>query len=80
MIRIVEVQALDGHRIRLTLTDGRVGVIDLEPFLKGPVFTEIRRNPEAFRAVAVIEEAGTIGWPNGADLCPDVLIDCLQLA
>jgi hypothetical protein len=29
--------------------------------------------PEYFARVAVLEEHGTIGWPNGADLDPDVL-------
>ncbi len=78
MIRIADVQALGAHRVRLTLTNGRVGEVDLEPLLQGPVFTEIRRDPRVFRRVTVIEEAGTIAWPNGADLCPDVLIDGLS--
>jgi hypothetical protein len=30
-------------------------------------------DPEFFRQVSVDEEAGTIHWPNGVDLCPDVL-------
>ena len=33
----------------------------------------IRRYPEAFRAVHVDDELGIIIWPNGADICPDVL-------
>ena len=28
---------------------------------------------EFFRQVAVDYEAGTLVWPNGVDLCPDVL-------
>ncbi|MBI3809853.1 MAG: DUF2442 domain-containing protein, partial [Nitrospirae bacterium] len=38
----------------------------------GPVFEPIRNDPAFFQAVRV--EAGTVVWPNGADLCPDVLI------
>jgi hypothetical protein len=41
--------------------------------LWGPVFTEIRSDDEVFRAVSVDRELGTIVWPNGADIDPDVL-------
>jgi len=37
-----------------------------------PVFSEIRSDQARFREMRV--EAGTLVWPNGADLCPDVLI------
>jgi hypothetical protein len=47
--------------------------VDLEPFLKGPVFERVRRDPDFFRAVAVDGETGTIAWPNGADIDPLVL-------
>ena len=30
------------------------------------------KEPEYFRSVRVDPEAGTIVWPNGADICPDV--------
>jgi hypothetical protein len=31
------------------------------------------RDPDLFRQVAVDPELGTIVWPNGADMDPDVL-------
>ena len=40
--------------------------------LKGPVFKEIREKPELFAQAQA--KGGTVVWPNGADLCPDVLI------
>src|ERR1043166_1934054 len=71
LVRIREVKALDGHRVQLTLTDGRLIERDLGPMLAGPVFSEIRNDPARFREMRV--DGGTLVWPNGADLCPDVL-------
>jgi hypothetical protein len=72
LVRIQEAAPLDGYRVRLKLTDGRVSERDLAGHLTGPVFAEIRGSPERFRQFRV--EAGTLVWPGGADLCPDVLI------
>ena len=72
MVRIREAKPLDGYCVQLTLTDGRVIERDLGPMLVGPVFAEIRKDEARFREIRV--EGGTIVWPNGADLCPDVLI------
>lgn len=73
MIRIRSVEPLEGYHVRLTFTDGTVRTVDLEPFLMGPVFEPLRKDPRNFRAVRVDEELGTIVWDNGADICPDVL-------
>lgn len=72
LVRIREAKPLDGQRVQLTLTDGRVIERDLGPMFAGPVFSEIRSDPERFGEMRV--EGGTLVWPNGADLCPDVLI------
>ena len=72
LVRIREAKPLDNYRVQLTLTDGRVIERDLGLLLEGPVFTEIRNDPAKFREMRV--EGGTLVWPGGADLCPDVLI------
>lgn len=72
LVRICEAKPMDGHRVQLTLTDGRVIERDLGPTLTGAVFSEIRSDQALFREMRV--EGGTLVWPNGADLCPDVLI------
>ena len=72
LVRIREAKPLDHYRVLLTLTDGRVVERDLEPLLVGPVFAEIRNDEVRFREMRV--EGGTLVWPAGADLCPDVLI------
>lgn len=73
MVRVKGVEALDGFKVRLTFTNESKKVIDLDVYLRGPVFEPMRTDPKLFRAVRVDEEAGTIVWPNGADLDPDVL-------
>jgi hypothetical protein len=72
LLRIREVKALDGFKLRLTLTDGSIIERDVTRLLIGPVFVLIRKDPAAFAAARI--EGGTVVWPNGADLCPDVLI------
>lgn len=71
-LRIAGAAALDGFRVRLTLTDGSVVERDIDDLLHGPVFESVRRDPAAFRSLRV--ESGTLVWPGGADLCPDVLV------
>jgi Protein of unknown function (DUF2442) len=72
LLRISRVEALPGSRLRLTLTDGAVIERDVAPLLHGPVFERIASDPAEFAKVRA--EGGTVAWPNGADLCPDVLI------
>jgi hypothetical protein len=72
LIRITKVTLLDGFNLRLTLTDESTIERDVESLLIGPVFEAIRNSPDLFRTAQAAY--GTVVWPNGADLCPDVLI------
>lgn len=78
--RIRGVQPLENFVVRLEFTDGTVRDVDLEPFLHGPVFEPVHSDAEFFRSVRVDERAGTIVWPNGADIDPDVLYHGLRPA
>jgi hypothetical protein len=73
MIRIRAADPLEAFRVRLTFSDGSERVVDLEPYLHGPIFEPLRADPRLFRSVRVDAEVGTIVWPNGADIDPDVL-------
>ena len=73
LVRVKGIKVLDGFKVRLTFTDESMKVIDLDLYLRGPVFEPIRADRNLFRAVRVDDEAGTIVWPNGADIDPDVL-------
>lgn len=73
MISVRSVTPLERFQVLLEFSTGEPKVVDLGPFLRGPVFEALRSNPALFRSVRVDEELGTIVWPNGADLDPNVL-------
>ena len=79
-VRIEQVEPLEGYRVRLRFTDGTTKETDLEIYLQGPIFEPIRKDQEYFRALHVDSELGTVVWPNGADIDPDVLYLGLQPA
>jgi hypothetical protein len=72
---ITAVEHLGGHRLRLRFADGFVGDVDLAEQVRdaaGPMFEPLQ-DIEYFGKVAVDTELGTVVWPNGADLAPEVL-------
>jgi len=71
LIRVKTVKPLQQFRADVLFTDGSRREIDLEPYLQGPIFEKIRSDTEFFREMRV--DGGTIAWPNGADIDPDVL-------
>jgi hypothetical protein len=72
MLRVHEAKAVGGFCLLLRLTNGMTVERDLSDILTGPIFDALREDPALFRDVRV--EGGTVAWPNGADICPDVLI------
>ena len=72
---ITAVEHLGGHRLRLNFADGVVGDVDLSGRIEaatGPMFEPLK-DVEYFAKVSVDAELGTVVWPNGADLAPEVL-------
>lgn len=72
LARVVEAVPLGELKLRLTFSDGLVRELDLDPVLQGGLLDELRQ-PETFVRLGVDAATGTIGWPNGVDLDPDVL-------
>lgn len=70
--RVVDVVHLGDRRLRVTFSDGLVRELDFEGALEGDVFAPLA-SIEAFAAAAVDDVAGTVCWPGGIDLDPDVL-------
>ncbi len=73
IIDVTGVRVLARYVAELTFADGAVRVIDLEPYLTGPLYESVRADYDVFRGVAVDAEAGTIVWPDGADISPRTL-------
>jgi hypothetical protein len=69
---IARVDVLGDYRLRLRFDDGTDGIVDLTSRLGGPMFESLR-DPDVFAHVRVDPDAGTIVWPNGADLSPEML-------
>jgi hypothetical protein len=73
LVDIVEVRPLSPYVLHLRFEDGVEADVDLSPLIdfRG-VFAPLQ-DPSEFAKVRVDPELGTIVWPNGADLDPDVL-------
>ena len=74
MIDVVAVKPLEGHVLELSFEDGLTARVDMDRVIGrfDGVFTPLQ-DPAYFAQVRVEQELGTIVWPNGADICPDVL-------
>ena len=71
---VVEVKVLGSRRVELAFEDGSRGCVDLDEIIKDyqNIFAPLL-GQDFFCKVTVNDELGTIVWPNGADICPDVL-------
>jgi len=70
---IVEAVPLENHRRKLRFEDGATGIVDISRCVSFTgVFSPLIECNE-FAAVQVNAELGTVCWPCGADLDPDVL-------
>ena len=62
----------DGRTVWLQYADGTTGEVELTPLLKGQLFAAVRTDDDVFAQVFV-DENGTLEWPEGTDLAPEVL-------
>ena len=72
---VVSVRCLAGSRLVLTFEGNEDREIDISKFVPFHGVFEPLRDSAYFKRVQVNKEIGTIVWPNGADLCPDVLYE-----
>lgn len=70
---IKSVRWLGGHRLKLVFDDGYVGELDFGPIVaapRGPLESQLQ-DERLFQQVSC--DGFAVVWPNGYDLCPDVL-------
>jgi hypothetical protein len=72
-VDIVEARHMGGHRIWMRFEDGVKGEIDLSELIRFEGVFAPLRDPARCAEVSVHPELGTLHWPSGADLDPDVL-------
>lgn len=70
---VVQVTFGERYEMQLVFDDGRSGLFDMAALIeKGGIFGPLKEQ-DVFRSGFVVPDVGTVCWPNGADVCPDVL-------
>jgi hypothetical protein len=67
---VVHAEYRGGHSLRLVFHDGRQKTVDFSSWLVGPIFEPLK---DATYFQRFFLEAGTVTWPNGADIAPETL-------
>jgi hypothetical protein len=70
---IIKVKPLKDFHLHLEFEDGAKGEVDIRKLVKFKGVFVALKDETFFAKVEVNPEWGTIFWPNGADLDPDVL-------
>lgn len=75
---LTEAEPLGDYMVRVRFADGTAGEVDLSyPVDYGGVFGPLR-DGDYFRRLRADPEAGTIVWPNEADIAPETLYALAQ--
>ena len=69
---IMRAEYRGGYLIHVVFNDGVERTIDFLPWLEGPVFEPLKDTTYFQRFFL---EAGTVTWPNGADIAPETLYE-----
>jgi hypothetical protein len=70
---LIEATPRDGYTVHVRFEDGTSADVDLSYLTGyGGIFAPLR-DPAYFRQLRADHEAGTIVWPNDADIAPETL-------
>jgi hypothetical protein len=70
---VVAVKPLDGYRLLIRFEDGKEGEVDVAGLIEFKGVFAALRDKTQFDQVDVDPSLGTVVWPGGGDLDPDVL-------
>jgi hypothetical protein len=72
---VIAVKPMTGYRLLLTFEGAEQRELDMSAVTSFDGIFAPLKDPDYFRLVKVNPDVGTIVWPNGADICPDVLYE-----
>lgn len=78
-MKITKVEYVSEHKLKLTFGNNEVKIVDLADKIKHAkgIFLPLK-DLEFFKKVTIDDCGLSICWPNGADICPDVLYEMGQ--
>jgi RNA polymerase sigma-70 factor (sigma-E family) len=76
---VTSVKVTGHYRLHVGFNDGAEGDVDVSDLREAGGVFEPLRDPAYFAQAFVDDDAGTVAWPNGADLAPEVLHDELAV-
>lgn len=69
---VVDFKYHSKYKLILTFDDGKIKIVDLEPYLWGEMFEPLRKIKK-FKQIHI--DYDTIAWANGADFAPETLYE-----
>ena len=70
--KVIQVNVLDDFELLLEFENGERKVFDVKPYIHGDFMSELADK----RYFSMVRPKDlSIAWPNGQDLCPDVLYE-----
>ena len=75
-MRIKKVKYICDYKLKILFSDNKTKIVDFEDKLKKAkgIFLPLKKQ-EYFSQVALDDCQLSICWPNGADICPDLLYE-----
>ena len=67
---VIDFQILEDYKIKVNLSNGKIGVFDVTPYLEKGIFKELKEY-NYFRRAKI--EYGTLTWPNQQDFSPNTI-------
>lgn len=77
-MRVKKVDYVSAYKLKILFGNGNTKIVDIEPIIKkGKRIFQPLKDIDYFKKVSLDDEVHplSICWPNGADICPDVLYE-----